>query len=507
MMDPKDFRPFVPTLDYPRVAAFQGRDAYQHGDAGLANPYPKALLFDPWDDLYAQEFLGVTTNGQILTDLFKRQSQRAPVKDMHQAALGMLAVLSPEERLRVSLPLDAREWRRWNNTEMYIYRYGLRLEELAQGSRESILKLMACSLSAKGFAKTRNTMRINHFLGTLTHNTRVLGEWSYNFTLFGDPSLVEPWGWQISGHHLAINCLVIKDQMVLSPTFMGAEPNSIDEGVHAGLKMFEDEEQKGLSLITALGTAQREKAIVYHSCVGGDLPEGRRHKADQLHLGGAMQDNRIIAYEGIAAREFNAAQQSRLLDLVQSFIEPLPEGPNKARIEEIQDHLHETYFSWIGGTQENDTFYYRIQSPVIMAEFDHHSGVFLTNALPAKFHIHTLVRTPNGGDYGKDLLRLHYLRDHDATLKPGVAGLNLNHQRQPLEPRQSDSHSASHEQSHSHAHSHQHSHDHAHDHAHGHAHGHALDHALDHAKSLAPHDSPAAPESKPSQPVAPKPSH
>ena len=210
MMDPKDFRPFVPTLDYPRVAAFQGRDAYQHGDAGLANPYPKALLFDPWDDLYAQEFLGVTTNGQILTDLFKRQSQRAPVKDMHQAALGMLAVLSPEERLRVSLPLDAREWRRWNNTEMYIYRYGLRLEELAQGSRESILKLMACSLSAKGFAKTRNTMRINHFLGTLTHNTRVLGEWSYNFTLFGDPSLVEPWGWQISGHHLAINCLVIK---------------------------------------------------------------------------------------------------------------------------------------------------------------------------------------------------------------------------------------------------------------------------------------------------------
>jgi hypothetical protein len=27
---------------------------------------------------------------------------------------------------------------------------------------------------------------------------------------------------------------------------------------------------------------------------------------------------------------------------------------------------------------------------------------------PAKFHVHTIVRTPNGNDYGIDLLRLHY---------------------------------------------------------------------------------------------------
>jgi len=27
---------------------------------------------------------------------------------------------------------------------------------------------------------------------------------------------------------------------------------------------------------------------------------------------------------------------------------------------------------------------------------------------PAKFHVHTIVRTPNGNDYGFDLLRQHY---------------------------------------------------------------------------------------------------
>ena len=44
----------------------------------------------------------------------------------------------------------------------------------------------------------------------------------------------------------------------------------------------------------------------------------------------------------------------------------------------------------------------------MLIEFDHHAGVFLTNAEPAKFHVHTIVRTPNGNDYGIDLLRLHY---------------------------------------------------------------------------------------------------
>ena len=38
--------------------------------------------------------------------------------------------------------------------------------------------------------------------------------------------------------------------------------------------------------------------------------------------------------------------------------------------------------------------------------------MFLTNAEPAKFHVHTIVRTPNGNDYGIDLLRLHYAQAH-----------------------------------------------------------------------------------------------
>ncbi|MEO1705322.1 MAG: DUF3500 domain-containing protein, partial [Pseudomonadota bacterium] len=52
------------------------------------------------------------------------------------------------------------------------------------------------------------------------------------------------------------------------------------------------------------------------------------------------------------------------------------------------------------------------QSPVVFIEFDHHPGLFLTNKDALKFHVHTVVRTPNGNDYGVDLLRQHYHHRH-----------------------------------------------------------------------------------------------
>lgn len=70
------------------------------------------------------------------------------------------------------------------------------------------------------------------------------------------------------------------------------------------------------------------------------------------------------------------------------------------RLQHAFSFPEETYFSWIGGYGDEDPFYYRIQNPVVIVEFDHHSGVFLANQEPKKFHIHTLLRTPNAGDYG-----------------------------------------------------------------------------------------------------------
>ena len=408
---PPDFRPFV-SHTHPKVVDVQGRDARQHAEAALANPIARDHILKPWAEMYERPFVGVTSDGKLVPGLYALEPNGAPTEAMIAATLDVLGQLSAEQRASASFPVDAREWRRWNNTEMYIFRQGLRLDDIAVPLREAILAVVRESLSAGGYAKTRDVMRLNQFLGELVGNTKVLNEWSYNFSLFGTPSASEPWGWQMMGHHLALNCLVIGAQMVLSPLFMGAEPCYCDAGPNKGTRLFGDEEYRALALMRALSDAQRREAILYHATMGGDLPPGRRQLPDQLQLAGAFQDNRIIPYEGVAAAGFSAGQRRHLLHLAAAYVDPMPAGPMKARMDEIERHLDETRFCWIGGTKEEDTFYYRIQSPVVLIEFDQHSGVFLANPEPAKFHVHTVVRTPNGNDYGADLLRLHYEQAH-----------------------------------------------------------------------------------------------
>ena len=78
------------------------------------------------------------------------------------------------------------------------------------------------------------------------------------------------------------------------------------------------------------------------------------------------------------------------------------------RAADVDAQLDETWFAWFGGTGDEDPFYYRIHSPVVLVEFDHHPGVVFDNREPSHHHIHTIVRTPNGGDYGADLLARHH---------------------------------------------------------------------------------------------------
>jgi uncharacterized protein DUF3500 len=101
-----------------------------------------------------------------------------------------------------------------------------------------------------------------------------------------------------------------------------------------------------------------------------------------------------------------------LLALIQTYTSHLRPGHDQVWQEEIKQHLSETWFAWMGGFGDNDVFYYKVHSPVLLVEFDMHKGVFLDNDEPEKFHIHVVVRAPNGNDYGKDLLRQHLARFH-----------------------------------------------------------------------------------------------
>jgi hypothetical protein len=151
----------------------------------------------------------------------------------------------------------------------------------------------------------------------------------------------------------------------------------------------------------------RREAQLYDQKRDPAMLPGRVAFADELVLAGAYQDNPVIAYEGPCAARFDTLQHRRLMDLVAAYLAYLPEGPRAARMSDFERHLDETHFCWIGGLGEEDPFYYRIQGPVLLIEFDHHAGVFLGNPTPQRFHVHTVVRTPNGNDYGMAVVRRH----------------------------------------------------------------------------------------------------
>jgi len=404
IMPTTDFRPFVPAPGTSRIA---GPSARAHADAVTKVEAIIGLLAF-WKKLFSAPFTGITVDGAAQPGLFTLREEDAPVENAARAANTLIGLLTDEERTRSCFGVESDQWRNWQNTEIYVETHGLRLEELATPTRDSVMALIKASLSARGYEKTWNTMRLNRVLGDLVGGPAVMNEWSYVFCLFGEPSSEAPWGWQLFGHHLALNCLFIGGQMVVSPIFLGAEPTFADDGPFKGLHDFQDEERKGLAFMQSLSDAQQSRALIANSMVGGDLPEGRRQFADGLHLGGAYQDNRIVPYEGLRGNEMEPGQQQALLDLTQEYLSILPDGPLAARMSDIESHFSDTHFCWIGNRVENKPFYYRIQSPVILVEFDHHAGVYLTNTEPANFHVHTLVRTPNGNDYGIDLIRQHY---------------------------------------------------------------------------------------------------
>ncbi|MFS8036666.1 DUF3500 domain-containing protein [Xanthobacter sp. AM11] len=413
-MSGHDFRTFIDPTAVPRFTKEACRLTLFD--------YPPMLerLLGMWGPLSREPFSGITTDGRIIEGLSSLAPSAAPVQRAAQAASAWLASLSPPMRKRACFAVDADAWRHWQNTPLVLRDPQLELEELDPHQRRLALDVVAATLSARGYELTQEVMANNAFLGELLNMTDVMNEWSFTLSIFGAPSTCEPWGWQLFGHHLALNCLFVGEKMVLSPVFMGAEPDHDNNGLRR--RIFEPHERAALGMMRSLSEPERERATLYKSMLTDDQPPGRYHPDDGRQVGGAFQDNRIVPYEGVPLAALGVQQRRQLLDLAALFIETMPAEAAVARMAEIESHLHATHFAWIGEADDVNPFYFRIHSPVVMIEFDHHSGIFLANKDPARFHVHTIVRTPNGGDYGADLLKLHYTRGgHGHTHADGNA--------------------------------------------------------------------------------------
>jgi hypothetical protein len=366
---------------------------------------------------FGEPFRGITTSGEVIPDLLPLQATGVSTQPMLRAATELLASLSEAQRQAVSFPIDSDAWQRWYNIHPFVMRHGLLLEDLDESQRDAAMSLMRATLSATGYKTAADIMKLNYTIGEITGSWDEYGEWVYFLSIMGNPSADQPWGWQLDGHHLILNCFVLQDQVVVTPMFLGSEPVIAETGRYQGTAVLQAEQDEGLELARSLTSAQRDKAVLYPSILSGQLPPERGRGPDGRIRAAAFSDNLVLPYEGICAAELSDAQTQLLLDLIGLYTGRLRDGHSGVWLQSISAHLEDTYFVWMGGTDADSVFYYRIQSPVTLIEFDHQSGVAFDNEEPMRTHIHTVVRTPNGNDYGKDLLRQHYARfDHSSDV-------------------------------------------------------------------------------------------
>ncbi|HKG68748.1 MAG TPA: DUF3500 domain-containing protein, partial [Segetibacter sp.] len=347
---------------------------------------------------------GIVTSKGIEKGLFPIRSTGVTTEPIKKAGETFLKSLTKEQLAKTQFEIQNNEWQKWSNVDNGLYkRQGVSIKEMSKEQRKLAFQLMQESLSAKGLQLSKDIMKTDQTLRELNNGDPIYDEELYFFTIMGKPSMREPWGWQIDGHHLVINYFLLGDQVVMTPTFMGGEPIITTSGKYKGNVIFQDEQNIGLKFMQSLSAEQQKQATVSHE-------KGRNNIQAE-----AFSDNKTVDFQGLPTTRMTEEQKEKLLDLANQYISNMKEGHARVKIEDIKKHINNTWFAWIGKTDKDAVFYYRIHSPVILIEFDHQApiGIKGQGREATRNHIHTIVRTPNGNDYGKDLLKKHLKEHHN----------------------------------------------------------------------------------------------
>jgi hypothetical protein len=351
----------------------------------------------------SKPYTGIVMSKGLEKDLFPIHSTGVSTKPVKNACEAFLRSLTKMQSIKIQFKVQDQEWQKWSNIDHGLYtRQGVSIKEMSQEQRKLAFDLMQTALSAKGLQLSKDIMKTDQTLREINDDNPIYDEELYFFTVMGTPSMTEPWGWQIDGHHLVINYFVLGDQVVMTPAFMGGEPIVTTTGKYKGNVVFRDEQNIGLKFMQSLSADQQQQATLSVEKKGTDIQAQ------------ASSDNKTLDFQGLVATRMSEEQKRKLLDLANQYISNMEDGHAKLKMEDIKKHLDNTWFAWIGKTDDNAVFYYRIYSPVVLIEFDHQApiGTKEQSRSATRNHIHTVVRTPNGNDYGKDLLRQHLIEHH-----------------------------------------------------------------------------------------------
>jgi hypothetical protein len=319
---------------------------------------------------------------------------------MTDAAKAFVSLLGEEESKAALYAFDNEKERKdWSNVPVAAQpRNGLQMGAMNDAQKNAAHRLIDSTLSSQGYAKATGLMQLDDIWSVLMEETHpgsgvYFDSGKFLFAIFGKPGGDEPWGWQLDGHHLAVNTTVVGDAVSLTPIFLGAEPDVVPRGPYAGLQILGAERRKGFAVVKSLSAEQRSHAVLSDS-IPEDLFEG------------TGQANTLKKFEGITAAQMTSDQRALLWTLIDEYLDNCPKEVAVARRAQIlADGDAALYFAWMGPIDEDANLYYRVHGPSIIIEYDNTSVGTLRAG--NSNHLHTILREPSN-DFGADLLRRHY---------------------------------------------------------------------------------------------------
>ena len=312
-------------------------------------------------------------------------------EDRTKPAQQFLRSLSNEQKSKAQMPFDADSKHDWHYFPASMYpRAGISIGELNEEQKQILFQLLHASLSETGYAKTLQIMSLEDVLAEMSDNTSMRDPENYYAAFYGNPEKDSLWAWSFQGHHLSLNFTVLNGKTEIAPRFMGANPATVKSGKRKGERTLATEEDLGLQLINSI--EDKQKAI-FRERSPYDIITGNSAEVDPL------------APVGIKVDELSAANQEILLHLINEYLATMPDELAEKRSENLKkEEWNEIRFGWAGATRSGEPHYYRIQGKTFLIEFD--------NSQNNANHIHSVWRDFDG-DFGRDLIREHYMSDHN----------------------------------------------------------------------------------------------
>lgn len=333
---------------------------------------------------------------------------------MANAATRLLDSLNRMQRMGTVFPMDAPERENWHYfpetgfADEYGYvRNGITFKDMDPKQRHLAYGLLSTGLGRAGFVKVMDVMALEEIVRVIEDDTTGYRDTErFHFTVFGTPSMTGDWGWRVEGHHVSLH-YAIRDGVLVAttPTFLGANPHEVPQGLHKGMRALEREEDLARDLLKSLDASGRKRAIF-----DKQAPYDVVTLADKrVELEGSPQ--------GIPASDLSDEQYEDLLGLIGEYASVMPPETAAKRVQEARGTpRHQLFFGWAGDidrpaakpieigskTTENRHLagnYYRIQSPTFLIEY--------ANTQNQSNHSHAVWRDFEG-DFGRDVLAAHF---------------------------------------------------------------------------------------------------